>query len=390
MTKDNKLEQREYDKYYELKEYLGRLQDEYQTCHTRYMNESDTRQRAMARKDLDEISLRIRRTQQEMNKIKNLIHLKDSIDMLKLSGFTMDEEEMAKDDLSSISKHWNKATIEHILKNAHLFKPEVVEEAKRLSKIVKDACSAKDDKFEVMYTIGHFHDPETLKDKKEIIQANSAGEARRMIENKWKGNLNRIIQITQVHDSACGEKIFTKGKENEMAKDEDAKSIESRLDFLEKKIRGLGNYGDKYTRQRVEGYKEEYDRLVKKLQGMNKTNKDDDATEGGAVREYGDKEEKMEDACSAKDANYSGWSKRDISYDLRSKEDFLRSLEDDLRSGEYDGTVRGIKSPEALKSLIRKTKQEIEEAKRAMSNAKDADPKVAEAEAIIRLCGGVM
>lgn len=347
---------------------------------------------------------------------------------------------------------------------------------------------------------------------------------------KITGNVVEATVLGEAKDD-CGEKIFTKGKENEMAKDADAKSLESRLDFLEKKIRELGKYGDKYTRQKVEGYKEEYDHLVKRLQSMNKDScstkdydddddddtmttaeakaywnryhnsdpvlkgyksfeawyreskrngyiKDNDATEGGAVREYGDKNSKtmedaynhsdweneprhrwtismlenelsraknsielnrkriptlrsmvqsgqygsstlrelkeeeadyqknmmkiktllsmiqrakgQKDACPVKDANYSGWSKRDISYDLRSKEDLLRSLEDDLRSGEYDGTVQGIKSPEALKSLIRKTKQEIEEAKRAMSNAKDADPKVAEAEAMIKLCGGVM
>lgn len=340
MNKDNKLEQKAYNKYYELKDYLDRLQDEYQICHTYYMNESDTRQRAKAKKDLDDVNLRIRRTQQEMDKIKNSIHFKDSMDILKLSGFTVDEEVSpkfkkvmeeygkgelksssgkkvtdpkqakaiayseageAKDDdateggaieqygkdggpgsgikghttsedpdtkyknfmagkkkpltysegkklleeakkagihpdylkgmemgLSSLSKdecgekvftkgtedaisytesqliraEWS--TWQHIVNNPGKYSPETVAIAQKLLRTkqkFENTRGAKDAKFEIMYTIGHFQNPETLKDRKEIIQANSAGEARRIIENREKGNLNRIIQITQIHDS---------------------------------------------------------------------------------------------------------------------------------------------------------------------------------------------
>lgn len=41
-------------------------------------------------------------------------------------------------DISAISKHWSKATIDHILQNAHVFKKEVVEEAKRLKEAEKN------------------------------------------------------------------------------------------------------------------------------------------------------------------------------------------------------------------------------------------------------------
>lgn len=41
-------------------------------------------------------------------------------------------------DLSAISKHWSKETIDHILQNAHVFKKEVVEEAKRLKEAEKN------------------------------------------------------------------------------------------------------------------------------------------------------------------------------------------------------------------------------------------------------------
>jgi hypothetical protein len=41
-------------------------------------------------------------------------------------------------DLSAISKHWSKTEIDHILQNAHVFKKEVVEEAKRLKEAEKN------------------------------------------------------------------------------------------------------------------------------------------------------------------------------------------------------------------------------------------------------------
>ena len=210
MTQDNKLVEHAYNRYMDLKDRLKDLENEHRTLYIRYSNERDARQRDMAKKDLVINERRIQEVKQEMNKIKNQIHLKDSIDILKLSGFTVDsrvcenkdslefqinqlrqkiknlydkagdalneknkekyniimsqikiEEKNLNElirasnndscgekvytkgtedaDLSKISKNWSKATIEHIIKNAHIFKPEVVEEAKRLSKTVKDA-----------------------------------------------------------------------------------------------------------------------------------------------------------------------------------------------------------------------------------------------------------
>lgn len=202
-------------------------------------------------------------------KAKEMASTKDSMEILRLSGYTVDSFlKVWEDDKAIIRQDTNSGLYE--VKNKKTGSSKIVkslEEAQKLYKSsakdgykmedpkeieaaikkvkasghpnpqylaaleralvvakqergMKDSCGEKvftkgteDSKFEVMYTIGHFHDPETLRDKKEIIQANSAGEARRMIENKWKGNLDRIIQITQVHDS-CGEKIYTKGTDD--------------------------------------------------------------------------------------------------------------------------------------------------------------------------------
>lgn len=45
----------------------------------------------------------------------------------------------AQDDLSSLSKNWTPENIKHILANPHLYKPEVVEEAKRRKNSLKDS-----------------------------------------------------------------------------------------------------------------------------------------------------------------------------------------------------------------------------------------------------------
>lgn len=149
-------------------------------------------------------------------RLENIKHMKDSMEILRLSGFTTDEDPdiKYKNFMAGKKKPLTYSEGKKLLEEAKKagIHPDYLKGMERGLASLKDSCT-KDAKFEVMYTIGHFHDPETLKDKKEIIQANSAGEARRMIENKWKGNLNRIIQITQVHDS-CGEKVFTKGTQD--------------------------------------------------------------------------------------------------------------------------------------------------------------------------------
>lgn len=116
----------------------------------------------------------------------------------------------------------------------------------------------------------------------------------------------------------CGEKIFTKGKENEMAKD-------------------------------------------------------DDATKGGAIKEYGDKNsETMEDACSTKDS-YVTWVKPSgVEYKIG---DVIQFKGKEVKITKITGNV--------VEATV------LGEAKDGCSS-KDADPRVADAEAMIKLCGGVM
>lgn len=231
MTKDNKLEQKAYNKYYELKDYLGRLQDEYQTRHIRYMNESDTRQRAMARKDLDEISLRIRRTQQEMNKIKNSIHLKDSMDMLKLSGFTVDEE---------VSPKFKKVMEEYGKGELKSSSGEKVTDPKQAKAIAYSEAGESKDGGPGSGIKGH-----TTESSEESFWENKLREVAKqkgisesdiesLISQIKKGGAKAVMSPKD----SCGEKVFTKGTD------------------------------------------------------------DDDATKEGAIKEYGAKEGSFEDACT--------------------------------------------------------------------------------------------
>ena len=83
---------------------------------------------------------------------------------------------------------------------------------------------------------------------------------------------------------------------------------------------------------------------------------------------------KDEEPTDVKDANYSSWSKNDLYPQLASLEDLVASLKEDLRSGEYDGTVPGLKNPESVKSLIRNKEREIQEIKNRIKNQKDEAP----------------
>lgn len=51
-------------------------------------------------------------------------------------------------------------------------------------------------------------------------------------------------------------------------KNEDPRKWEDRLDYLEEQIRKLSKYQDRYSREKLKGYKEEYDAITRKLQQM--------------------------------------------------------------------------------------------------------------------------
>lgn len=344
MTKDNKLEQREYDKYYELKEYLGRLQDEYQTCHIRYMNESDTRQRAMARRDLDEISLRIRRTQQEMNKIKNSIHLKDSMDILKLSGFTVDSRvsldlrhqnidyEKAKQlalkkEQELKSKYKNVKLVMKMPTNSY-FEWEVSNEtndeevSSKFKKVMEEygkgelksssgekVTDPKQAKAIAYSEAGESKDGYKMDDPKEIEAAIKKVKASGHPNPQYLAGLERALEIAKQErgmKDSCGEKVFTKGTEDggpgSGIKGHTTESSEEK--FWENKLREVAKQKGISESDIEELISQVKKGGAKSILTPKDGNKDDDATEGGAIREYGDKDsEKMEDACSTKDAD---------------------------------------------------------------------------------------
>lgn len=268
-------------------------------------------------RNVQRIKIEIEKLKKELLKwetTKRMASTKDTAEILRLSGFTVDEEVSPK--FKKVMSEFGKGE----LKSSSGEKVTNPKQAKAIA--YSEAGETKDSKFEVMYTIGHFHDPETLKDKKEIIQANSAGEAHRMIENKWKGNLNRIIQITQVHDSDCG-KVFTKGtedggpgsgikghttpeerKSSSFKMQQEAKMNQKIREDIEDFFDHDGELEDDdefytamkkkygYSKEEIKKYEESFENYRDKI-----INGDDDATKGGSIKKYGEKNsQKMEDA----------------------------------------------------------------------------------------------
>ena len=288
MTKDNKLEQREYDKYYGLKQYLGRLQDEYQTCHIRYMNESDTRQRAMARKDLNEISLRIRRTQQEMNKIKNSIHLKDSMDMLKLSGFTVD---------SRVSLDLRHQNIDYEKAKQLAMKKE--QELKSKYKNVKLVMKMPTNSYFEWEVSNETKDEEVSPKFKKVMEEYGKGELKsssgEKVTNPKQAKAIAYSEAGESKDGGPGSGIKGHTTSKEESKPTSERKSGQTIWYRGKPYTLRANAGNGYWLANT-GH-------TPPIHIHESQMKDDDATEGGAIREYGDKEEKMEDACSAKDAD---------------------------------------------------------------------------------------
>lgn len=49
-------------------------------------------------------------------------------------------------------------------------------------------------------------------------------------------------------------------------KNEDPRKWEDRLDYVEEQIRKLSKYQDRYSREKLKSFKQEYDAIIRKLQ----------------------------------------------------------------------------------------------------------------------------
>lgn len=195
--------------------------------------------------------------------------------------------------------------------------------------------------------------------------------------------------VERVYGKDACEKVFTKGEA------EDGELIGSiKNEYTEAQLKEASwttwkyiiNHPNKYTPNTV--------RLAEKLLQsgtkdgdiilpQHKCSDDDDATENGSIEEFG-KNKEIEKMSPEKDPTLA----EDASYPVKYKGYTIKKdFNGDLKVYDKAGAVlaQDFYSVEQAKKAIDKREEMINS-----RGAKDSDPKVAEANAIINLCGGVM
>ena len=341
-------------------------------------------------------------TTKKMNK-----NLKDSLDILKLSGLTVDSEEQGITTEKKPSSYYTHraAAQNRLLNDIDEIKYEYKKGGKKLShgKLLQelgnygwedyeleglklplslDACSNKD---------GY-----KMEDPKEIEAAIKKVKASSHPNPQYLAALERALKIAKQErgmKDACPTKDGDFGFRSIVERKDSLKQAERELQKAEadrNKHRGERYWEENYiaAKKDVERARENLARAERNHSRSNRDDcgekiftkgkenemaKDDDATKGGAIKEYGDKNsETMEDACSTKDS-YVTWVKPSgVEYKIG---DVIQFKGKEVKITKITGNV--------VEATV------LGEAKDGCSS-KDADPRVADAEAMIKLCGGVM
>lgn len=205
MINDNKFIETSLEELHKLRGELAEKENHLQILNTWYNNERDDRSRKGILKDIKSVELKIKEIKNKMTDIKNKAHLKDSMDMLKLMGWTTDScgekvytkgestEDECKDGgpgsgikghtggepMARLSKKWTTENINHILRNPHLYREEVVEEAARKALENKSLLKkAEDDDPDIQYKefMANKKKPLTYSEGKKLLEeAKKAG-----------------------------------------------------------------------------------------------------------------------------------------------------------------------------------------------------------------------
>lgn len=274
---------------------------------------------------------------QRLKRIKELKeqlkHMKDSMEVLKLSGFTVDAIKYSFDQLVKAS--WT--TWEHIVNNPGKYDPSTVAEAQKLLNTKKRFfnVTGKD-----AYSFSNYKDDPRHERTVKSIE-NEIGKYKRRIEN------NRI-RLAQSPNR------------------EEQKEYESNQMKIKQLVSML---------QRAKGQKDG-DIILPQHEAS-----DDDATKEGAIKEYGKEKGSFEDACNKDECGGKVYTK--------GTEDAERSVTW-VKPSEINYKIGDIIQFKGKNVKVTKITGNVVEAQvmDACSN-KDSDPKIAEAEALINLCGGV-
>jgi|GEM_PF-3746154 len=175
MIKDNKFTETSLEELYKLRGELSEKENHLQILNTWYNNERDDKSRKGILKDIKSVELKIKEIKNKMANIKNKTHLKDSMDMLKLMGWTTDA-----DPFGVVYREGD----------------------------FKIKYNQKEDSYELYFNSIYYNTYHTL------------GQAKQEIE-KYKER-----KKLRGKDS-CGEKVYTKGESTDECKDDDATEMGS-------------------------------------------------------------------------------------------------------------------------------------------------------------------
>ena len=394
----------------------------------------------------------IREKQSELlkyKKAKEMASIKDSMEILRLSGYTVDSFlKVWEDDKAIIRQDTNSGLYEVKIKKTGSSKiVKSLEEAQKLYKSsAKDAESNKSEAQDASYPIKYkgytikkdFNGDLKVYDKAGAVLAQdfySVEQAKKAIDKREeminsrgakdggpgsgvKGHTTskepsytsrsgynfeepKVIEaaIKKVKASGHADPYYLAGLEQALQRSKkergikdscssrDGSPLEPQINQLRQKIKNLyDKAGDALNEKNKEKYNIIMSQIKieeKSLNGLIKASmqdscgekvftkgtEDDDATKEGAIKEYGAKEGSFEDACT-KDLNPSDY------------DETMTTAEARQYWNKYHNSDPILKMYKSFEEWYRESK--------INGYIKDADPKVAEAEAMIKLCGGVM
>lgn len=175
MIKDNKFTETSLEELYKLKSELAEKENHLQTLNIWYNNERDDKSRKGILKDIKSVELKIKEIKNKMTDIKIKARLKDSMDMLKLMGWTTDA-----DPFGVVYREGD----------------------------FKIKYNQKEDSYELYFNSIYYNTYHTLAQAKQEIEKYKE-------RKKLRGK------------DSCGEKVYTKGESTDGCKDDDATEMGS-------------------------------------------------------------------------------------------------------------------------------------------------------------------
>lgn len=299
IVKDNKFSETSLEELHKLRGELAEKENHLQILNTWYNNERDDKSRKGILKDIKSVELKIKEIKNKMTDIKNKARLKDSMDMLKLMGWTTDADPFGvvyregdfkikynqKEDSYELYFNSIYYNTYHTLAQA---KQEIEKYKERKKLRGKDSCGEK------VYTKGESTDGCKDGGPGSGIKGHTGGEPMARLSKKWTPeNINHIMRNPHLYREEVVEEAARKALENKgllkKAKDDADPDIQYKEFMANKKKPLTYSEGKKLLEEaKKAGIHQDY------LKGMERglaSLKDDDATEMGSFEQLGQNHE---------------------------------------------------------------------------------------------------